>query len=188
MLHIYLVPPPSVGVMASAFQDLLAARGVPHLSRQPVQWLHATVARFNRCLADLTGADVAALCEALRLSITEVPAFRWQIGPALASLHSITLDAAPDQPWRDLREVVRATAVEVLGEDVVAPLTGPGRPHVTVSFCTGPVAIEPHLGALAHVRAGRAQWQVSTAHLVAVHQHADAGTYSWESIASFPLG
>ena len=187
-LHIYALPPDDhVAAMATAYQDLLHIRGVSNLSRQPAQWLHMTVERIDYYRDELDADRLAALRTALHEHVATVPAFELQIGPALVSLHSITLDAVPDQPWRDLRQAVRSAAIESLGPDADATMTGHGRPHVTTGFATGPVDIEPHLGALNHVRAGRAAFLVSTAHLVAVHQHVDTGTYTWEPVDTFPL-
>jgi hypothetical protein len=187
-LHIYALPrDDGVATMTAAYQDLLAARGLINLSRQPGRWLHLSVERFNRYLDELTDAQLAALTTALRRHVASVPAFTLQIGPALVAAHTITLDAVPDQPWRDLRSAVRQAAVEALGPDAIDPMAGHGRPHMSVSYATGHVDIEPHLGALNHVRAGRATFPVTTAHLLAVHQHADTGTYTWEPVDTAPL-
>lgn len=188
VLHIYLVAPPAVTLLAEAYQQALADRAVSNLPPQPPKWLHMTVERFNQHRDDLDDLRLTALCNSLRAELAEVPAFSLQVGPALPSAYSISLDAVPDEPWLRLRHTVRRAAVTALGETAVNPLGTGGRPHVTIAFCTGPVAIEPHLSALNHVREGRAEWTVAAAHLVAVHQHADAGTYSWDTLAEIPLG
>ena len=188
-LHVYALPPDdAVAAMATAYQDFLAARGLPNLSYQPARWLHLSVERFNIHLDDLTAAQRATLCTALRVHLAAVPAFTLQVGPALVATHAVTLDAVPDQPWRDLRLAVRRAATEALGPDAIAPMHQHGRPHVTVSYGVGHVDIEPHLGALNHVRAGRALFPVHVADLVAVHQHADIGTYTWEPVYRVSLG
>lgn len=188
-LHVYALPPDDgLATMAAAYQHLLATRGLPNLSHQPGRWLHLSVERLNHYLDELTDTQLSALTTALREHVAAVPAFTLQIGPALVATHTITLDAVPDQPWRDLRSAVRHAAAEALGPDTIDPMTGHGRPHVTVAYATGHVDIEPHLGALNHVRAGRATFPISTAHLLAVHQHADTGTYTWEPVDTFRLG
>lgn len=187
-LHIYALPPDGrVAEMATTYQDFLTARGLTTLSRQPARWLHLSVERVNHHIDELTGEQLTTLASALREHLAAVPAFVLQIGPALVATHTITLDAVPDQPWRDLRLAVRQAATQALGSNAVAPMTGHGRPHVTVAYCTDHVDIEPHLGALNHVRAGRVSFPVATAYLVAVEQHADAGIYTWEPVDAFPL-
>jgi hypothetical protein len=187
-LHIYALPrSDAVAAIAAPYQDFITARGLPNLSLQPLQWLHLSVERFNVYLDELMPAQITTLREALKQHLAVVPAFDLQVGPALVATHTITLDAVPDEPWRDLRSAVRQAATEALGPDAVSSATGHGRPHVTISYSTGHLDIEPHLGALNHVRAGRATFPVTTAHLLAVHQHADAGTYSWRPIDTFPL-
>jgi hypothetical protein len=60
--------------------------------------------------------------------------------------------------------------------------------RTTVAYSIGHVDIEPHLGGLNHIRAGRAPFPVHAADLVAVNQHADVGTYTWESVSRVSLG
>jgi hypothetical protein len=127
-LHIYALPPDDhVAIMASAYQDLLHTRGISNMSRQPDSWLHMTVERLDYYRDELDTDRLTALRTVLDEHVAMVPAFELQIGPCLFSLHSITLDAVPDQPWRNLRQAVRSAAVESLGPDAVAPMTGHGR-------------------------------------------------------------
>ncbi|GAB4060575.1 2'-5' RNA ligase family protein [Catellatospora paridis] len=186
-LHIYAPVNAEVTAMAARYQGLLAARGLRELSRQPARWLHMSVEHLTRHLDELTPDQLETLTGELRARLATVPAFSLQVGPALVSAHSITLDAFPDQPWRQLRRAARSAAVASLGDDAVAQTSGPGQPHVTVSYCTGHVDIEPHLSALSALRVGRAELPVQAVHLAAVEQHVGSGTYTWTSVAQIPL-
>jgi len=188
-LHVYAVAGGEVAAMAEGYQRLLAERGVAGLSRQPASYLHLTVELIQRYVDELTGDQLEQLVAALAGRIAAVPAFDMQIGPALVALHSITLDAVPDQPWQLLRRSVREAIVAVLGEDAVAPLAGPGRPHITLGYAVGDVDIDPHLSALNNCRLGRAVMPIERVYLVAVDQDPVAGVYIWPApLAALPLG
>ena len=127
-LHIYALPPDDhVAIMASAYQDLLHTRGgIQHVPATRLVAPHA-VERLDYYRDELDTDRLTALRTVLDEHVAMVPAFELQIGPCLVSLHSITLDAVPDQPWRNLRQAVRSAAVESLGPDAVAPMTEHGR-------------------------------------------------------------
>lgn len=188
-LHVYAVADGAVAEMAATFQQLLAERGVTGLSRQPAAYLHMTIEMIQRYVEDLTEDQLTGLRTALTARIAGVPAFDLQVGPALVAAHSITLDAVPDQPWRQLRHAVRQAAVDALGADAVKPLAGPGRPHVTFGYAVTDVDIEPHLGALNNCRLGRATMPIEQVQLLAVDQNPSVGVYTWPApLAVLPLG
>ena len=187
-LHVYLLPhDDAVAAVAAAYQNRLDERLVSgRLSRIPRRWLHMSVEKLNVHLDDLREAERAALIENLRAQLATVPEFVLQIGPHLVSAHALELDAWPDEPWHRLRQAVRDGATAALGKDAIAPMSGLGRPHITLGYATGEIDLESHFGALNHVR-GRASTTVDTAHLVAVDQHPDRGLYTWDLIDVMPL-
>jgi 2'-5' RNA ligase len=188
LLHLYALPGPDVAEMAQAYQQVLAARAVTGLSRQPAGHLHMTVEQLLVYADELPDDRLEQLQAALAAHVAQVPAFTLTIGPALVSVHSITLDAVPDEPWRVLRRAVRAAVTETLGPDAIPPMTGPGRPHITLGYATQQLNIEPHLGALNHVRLDRAVLRVDEIVLLAVDQDTDAGVYTWPGVlAKLPL-
>lgn len=77
------------------------------LSRQPASCLHMTIEMIQRYADDLTDDQLAGLGESLTVRVAAVPGFDLQVGPALVAAHPITVDAVPDQPWRQLRHAVR---------------------------------------------------------------------------------
>lgn len=188
LLHVYLLPGDEVAALAAAYQNRLAERGVTDLPPIPQRWLHITVEKINVHADDLPQDSRTALINALRTELATVPTFNAQVGPHLVGQHAVELDVVPDEPWRVLRQAVRKAATAALGDNAVAPVAGPGRPHIALAYATGNVDLEPHLGALNHVRAGRAEMRVEAAELVAVRQEPDLGLYSWDPIERIPLG
>jgi 2'-5' RNA ligase len=187
-LHVYAFAGPEVTTLTQAYQRLLAERGVTGLSRQPAPFLHLTVEMLLPHVDDLTGEQLGRLRDALAEQIAALPAFELQVGPALLSLYSITLDAVPDEPWQQLRQAVRTAATAALGDDAVPPQTRSSQPHVTIGYATGDTDIGPHVSALNDLRLPRAVLTVDEVHLVAVDQDPAAGIYTWPApLATFPL-
>lgn len=186
-LHVYAFANASVVTMADAYHRMLGEFGAAGLRRQPDEFLHVTIEQIQRYEDDLTDDQLQDLSTALAKQVATVPAFELTVGPALMGRAAIGFDAVPDEPWQQLRRAVRDAAVELLGDDAVKPMVGPGAPHITISYATEPVDLEPHV--LHRVRAGRATLPVNEVYLVAVDQDPAAGVYSWPgTIATLPLG
>jgi 2'-5' RNA ligase len=187
-LHVYLLPDGATADYAEGYQQAVAAAGVAGLAFQPREWLHMTVQMLDRYIDDLTQEQLGALSSELRARLAGVAPFDLSVGPALVSSTSITLDATPDEPWRQLCQAVRAAAVASIGEDAVAPQSGHGRPHVTLAYATEHVDADKLYGPLNHHRAGRVTLRAGHAPLLAVHQDLARGVFTWDTIDTIPLG
>lgn len=181
-LHVYVLPNESVAEYAELFQREITSRGIDGLSIQHRPWLHMTIQIINRHADELGAGELENLTSALDDAVSTVDAFGLTAGPALAGGTAITLDATPDQPWRQLRTAVRAAATVALGPAAVPPLNAPGRPHITLGYAQKALDIQPHLGWLAHRRHGRALMSVERVHLVSVTQDPQKGLFTWEHI------
>jgi hypothetical protein len=186
-LHVYAFGNAPVVAMADAYHQALGERGAAGLRRQPAEFLHVTIEQIQRYEDDLTDDQLQDLSAALAKQVAAVPAFDLTVGPAWMAQSAIGLDAVPDEPWRQLRRAVRDAAVRALGDDAVKPMDSPGAPHLTISYATEEVDVEPQV--LHRVRAGRATLPVNEVYLVAVDQDPVAGVYSWPgTIATLLLG
>lgn len=187
-LHVYALPDFDAAELAP-IQNAIRDTGV--CSVQPTEFLHATVTRIPAFL-DTTGTEtVHELQSALDETVGRLEPLSVRLAGPYVSSDSVELAGEASPEWDRLVDSVRACVAAVLGDIEMPP--GPYAPHVSLGYGTRSVDSKPLLAELARLAAGRrpqltAPMHIADVQLLAVHQDAVEGIYTWDTISSHALG
>lgn len=163
----------------------------PALSAVPDPWLHATMQMVTgRAGDDITGAQRAALIDALHERAGGLAPFTATAGAVLAGRSGVAVDLdqdLPGEPFAVLGERVRDAIGAVFGADGLR--YDPGIVHISLAYATGDGDSGEVQGQLRRaVRPSRARLSVGAVWLLDVIQDPVRSQYRWhEPIARIPL-
>lgn len=181
--HLYALPHEQDRDRFVTAQSLLA--GVADLPLMPAPYLHCTVQRMAQFDDELTQPQLTRLGETLTAALADVPAFDLEFeGPSIGPT-AVTCEAAPSGNWDRLIEAARAGVVAALGAEPALPAP-PRRPHLTLTYATGPVDDGP-VGALIDGAAPIGSVRIDELHLVSVTVRPEVGIFDFTSLASWDL-
>jgi 2'-5' RNA ligase len=180
-VHATFAADEAVQALAARARERLA--GVPHLDLVPGRWLHLTMQGIG--FADeVSDADLKAVTEAAAARVAGVAPATVTLGPPVAAGEGVTCWASPPRALDPVRDAVRAGIADVWGAGRV-PESADWSAHVSVAYASadGPGdPIEEALGGLPDVA-------VTTVGAVdVIRLERDQREYTWETIASLPLG
>ncbi|WP_336854586.1 2'-5' RNA ligase family protein [Sinomonas albida] len=185
-LHVYVLPNSELRSALSARQAVL--EGVEYCSVQPEPYLHATVQQFATSAEEVSREEVEAFTERLALLAEETEPFSIELGAPVVDDFALGVRGALSPAWTSLVDGVREAAAATINQGRAMP-PGPFGPHVTLGYGLADgsgeqlqresdlLATEP-LPAL----------KVASLHFLAVHQDAEAGTFTWDATVPFELG
>ncbi|WP_433604876.1 2'-5' RNA ligase family protein [Prescottella agglutinans] len=187
-LHVYALPDFDTTVLAP-IQN--AIRDTAVCSVQPTKFLHATVTRVPAFLDTTPTETLRELQAGLDETVAKVAPFTVELAGPHVSPDSVELGGQRSPEWDRLVESVRSCAAAVLGGVEMPP--EPSAPHVSLGYGTREVASEPLIAELACLAAGREPqlvlpMRITDVQLLAVHQDAVAGIYTWDTISSHVFG
>ena len=135
LLHVYFVPNGNeIQPLVDVYRRVLADFGF--VSRQPDEWLHATVMMVGSIPArDVSPEQRTELTERLRRELVTVPSFTVTCGLASARRSSIALDLVPDHDFVRLADRVQTVAAGIFGDQNVRYSNG--KPHITLGYAKG---------------------------------------------------
>ncbi len=168
--------------LAAEYRSALAPLGGA-LTPIPDQWLHLTMQGVG-FVGEVSEEGLRTIAEAARDRLAGIPAFDVQIGPEVLDPEAVLLPVHPDQSVRDVRDAIRLTIGDVLGE---VPEKADGfTPHVSVAYSAADGPAAPIAEVLAGLNLTPATARISTAELIVLHR--DNQMYQWESFTQVPLG
>ena len=144
----HLVPDDCAELRVAAEEYQRALSGQPGLDIVPRQWLHLTVQGVG-FVDEVTPAERAAVVEAGRRRLADVPVIELRFGPAEVADEGVLLAGSPAGPVVELRARLRAAISDALGAERV-----PGEddeqlwPHVSLAYANAAVPAEPFTAAL----------------------------------------
>lgn len=187
-LHAYLVP--NADGLARLAPAVAAVSGLAYLAPQPIEALHATILRFPFLVSELDDDALARLADAASRLGAVLPPVELTFDEPAPVVNSVLTRATPGPPWTELIRVVRGAAVQAFGEKA-GHYDPPFGPHITVAYATGPGEDEEIAAALAADPAASAPigpLVFPSIAWCAVHQNRAAGTYTFETLVTTPLG
>ncbi|MBK3567049.1 2'-5' RNA ligase family protein [Streptomyces sp. MBT62] len=168
--------------LAAEYRSALAPLG-DTLTPIPDQWLHLTMQGIG-FVGETKEQDVHTIVDAAQTRLASIPAFDVQIGPAVLDPEAVLLRVHPDGPVRAIRNAIRDSIGDVLGE---VPEKAEGfTPHVSVAYSAGDGPVEPIGQILTGLDVTPARARISRAELIVIHR--DNQMYEWETFANVPLG
>ncbi|MDH6677583.1 hypothetical protein M2284_001782 [Rhodococcus sp. LBL1] len=187
-LHVYALPDIDEAALAP-IQNAIRDTGV--CSIQPTRFLHATVTRVPAFLDSTAPETLRELQSALDEASRALAPFVIQLTGPYVSPDSVELAGERNAEWDQLVGAVRTCVGAVLDGAEMPP--APYAPHVSLGYGTRDVDSEPLIAELARLAAGRepqltVPMHVTDLHLLAVHQDAVAGIYTWDTISTHSLG
>ncbi len=187
-LHVYALPDFDATILAP-IQNAIRDTGV--CSVQPTEFLHATVTRIPAFLDTTAIETLRELQSALDETAGNLAPFDIPLTGPYVSPDSVELAGERSLEWDRLVDSVRACVAGVLGGVEMPP--GPHAPHVSLGYGTRDVDSKPLIAELARLAAGRepqltVPMHIADVQLLAVHQDAIAGIYTWDMISTHVLG
>ncbi|MFI9343309.1 2'-5' RNA ligase family protein [Streptomyces sp. NPDC052773] len=168
--------------LAGEYRAALAPLG-DLLTPIPDRWLHLTMQGIG-FVGEAKEPDVHAIVEVARERLAAVPSFDIRIGPVVLHSEAVLLPVHPDGPVRQVRDAIRASIGEVLGE--VPEKAESFTPHVSVAYSAADGPAAPIMEALRELDPEPARARISSAELIIIHR--DNRMYEWEPFATVSLG
>lgn len=185
-LHVYVLADEALRTAVAGYQA--AIETYPDCAVQPPDYLHATVQRLPWFCTDLSTDDVARLTAALADRLGPVAPFTVELDRPVVNDGGVNVHTSRSASWDVLVDTVREAAVAVLGSE--PPLGRPPfGPHVSLGYAIGDgdnTVLQSALDRMAGP--GPLLLRVEEVHLLSVHQHPDAGTFTWDAISTAQLG
>ncbi len=177
--HLTFENAPQVHRIAADYRRILA--DVPGLDLVPDQWLHLTMQGLGFA-QDVV--DVAAIVDAARVRLAEIPAFDVSFDRPAVTPEAIRWEAAPGEPVAAVRTAIREAIADVWPE-VPEKADGFG-PHISIAYSGSDGPAAPVLAAIAAAPSAPATARITHADLILLNR--DHRMYEWEPVASVPLG
>lgn len=194
-LHVYLRANEELRGVVRRYQQQLQDSGVATahgLGLQDREFLHFTVQMFTLYLRDVPEAAVESLVSRLTSALAQHKAFQLRVGPPQPSVHACELWISPetDDQWTQLVRTVRTATADILGPNALPP-EGPNlTPHTSIGYGVGPGDSGEIMSTLKAVepRPTLVEVPVTELELVAVTQHPSEGRFTWDTLATLPIG
>ncbi|MFD7161270.1 hypothetical protein ACFV9C_42260 [Kribbella sp. NPDC059898] len=188
-LHLYLTAPAAVREQAARYQEAMADHE-QLVSRQPLQYLHWTVQMIEHHVDELPVGLPDTLTETLKRQLTDRPLPRLQLttGPAVVGVHGVTLWTPPPATvFLDLVHRCRNAVETVLGGSALAPLSPHFAPHMGLGYGLVDGDSDPLIRSIKDTWIEPVTSIITAVDLVAVDQHPEQGTFSWQPISTIDL-
>ncbi|MDR2930973.1 MAG: 2'-5' RNA ligase family protein [Propionibacteriaceae bacterium] len=183
-LHFYACPNPGEPIRETFTAMSEGLRAVPELGEQPAEHLHMTLQMLDAFTEDLADERWQAVMSDLTAVIARQPAFHATFAAPSVRPYAVEAVGDPNPRWGDLVAALRGCLSEHgLSHTLTTP---PYGPHYTVAYCRGLVPDDMVRLVLEPV-ARPTQFLVDSVALVAVDQHRDEATYTFEVIRSWKL-
>ncbi|MFE4669512.1 2'-5' RNA ligase family protein [Streptomyces sp. NPDC056716] len=168
--------------LAAEYRAALAPLG-DSLTPIPDEWLHLTMQGIG-FVGEIEEADVRAITDRARTSLSQLPALDLEIGLAVLDPEAVLLPVRPDGPVRAVRAAIREAIGDVLSE---VPERADGfTPHLSVAYSAGDGPAAPVIRALDTADVTPARARITAAELIVINR--DNYMYEWESFAKVLLG
>lgn len=187
-LHVYALP----GIPDSDLAPIQnAIRRSNVCSIQPTHFLHATVTRVPAFLDSMTPESLQRLQSALSSSTRNLSPFTVALTGPKTTEHSVGLEGSPSPEWAKLVQGVRGCVAETFVDSQMPP--APYAPHVSLGYGTQEVSSKPLIRELNTLETDRGQsltvqMRISEVQLLAVHQRAAEGIYTWDLLSTHTFG
>lgn len=172
-----------VRALAAAYQ---AAVDLPFLDRVPLAGLHLTVQGVG-FTDEVPRTELDAVVSAAGEALAAIPGFTLALGPADADEQGVPLAVRPFAPITAVRHALRGAIGAVRGPAAVPDPADGFHPHVTVFYCHRRADPAPLRERLRELR-GTPPVPVDVTHLSLIALNRDRAVYTWETVASVPLG
>lgn len=184
-LHIYALPAPDLRSALEERQRVLEA--FDYCSIQPSDYLHATVQQFAVTSDDVSPEDMDAFMATLKSLAADTKPFSIELGEPEADDYSLGVKGTSTSSWAKLTAAVRDAAADTINKG--QPLPGaPFNPHLTLGYALAEGSTALIQQASDQLRApALPPLTINEMHLIAVHQDAKRGTFTWDTTSRFPF-
>ncbi len=184
-LHIYALPAPDLRSALEERQRVLEA--FDYCSIQPANYLHATVQQFAVTSDDVSPEDMDAFMATLKSLAADTKPFSIELGEPEADDYSLGVKGTSTSSWAKLTAAVRDAAADTINKG--QPLPGaPFNPHLTLGYALAEGSTALIQQASDQLRApALPPLTINEMHLIAVHQDAKRGTFTWDTTSRFPF-
>lgn len=150
----------------------------------PDEWLHLTMQGIG--FTDELGlSEVRHIGQQVAQQLTAIPAFDVTFGDIVIADEAIAMPAAPAEPIRQLRTVVRNAIGQVLGTSRLTEDPQRFRPHVSVAYIAANGPAGPYIEAAEAAQAEPVHVPID--HVDLIEMHRDNRMYEWTTVAALPL-
>ncbi|WP_437772785.1 2'-5' RNA ligase family protein [Arthrobacter sp. KNU40] len=184
-LHIYALPAPDLRSALEERQRVLEA--FDYCSVQPANYLHATVQQFAVTSDEVSPEDMDAFMARLKSLAADTKPFSIGLGEPEADDYSLGVKGTSTSAWAKLTAAVRDAAADTINKG--QPLPGaPFNPHLTLGYALAEGSTALIQQASDQLRAtALPPLAINEMHLIAVHQDAKRGTFTWDTTSRFPF-
>ena len=182
-LHIYALPAPDLRSALEERQRVLEA--FDYCSIQPADYLHATVQQFAVTSDEVSPEEVDAFMVRLKSLAAETEPFSVELGEPEADDYSLGVRGTNTSSWAKLTAAVRDAAADTINKSQPPP-NAPFSPHLTLGYAVAEGSTELNQQASDQLGApALPPLTINDVHLIAVHQDANRGTFTWETTSRF---
>lgn len=191
-LHVYALPgrggQPALLELVDRAAAVCARFGETNVP-VPEEWLHMTVRMISLDAREVGPGQRADLAESLVSTLSGLAPFTLRVKGLTVTNAGVIVafdDDGPQGLWRRMSAGVREAIGGSCGADALH--FEPGRPHVSLTYCSRATDSAPIQDALRAVPHQREPFTIDALHLVDVLQDANAHTYTWRHLVRIPLG
>lgn len=185
-LHFYVNPPLDGELIATHHRVGATLERFPGLAVQPGEYVHMTLQRLDAYEDELDPEAWAAFERRLGERLAQRGAFTVEYAPATPNGHAVEAMGAPTPAWRELVDDIRDELAAAGFGEVLTP--APYGPHYTHAYCVADTDDDDVRLALREAGEDRTGMLVDEVALVAVDQHPDDGTFTFDTLTRWPLG
>lgn len=183
-LHLYGLPSAEAPVRDAFSRTAARLEQIPGLGVQPVDYLHATVQRFDAFTEDLGSAAWAEFLARLRAELASIEPLELNFAAPFAAEYAVEAVGEPTGQWASLISLVSSAATECgLADQLTEP---PYGPHYSLAYCIAETPSEP-IASILQQYGEATRFTMDAVALVSVAQSPVTGIFSFEVLESMPL-